>query len=152
MPSVSDIREGLAANLAAITGTQISAYMLDNPSPGMLQVAGVESLDYLRTMGDDATYTFIVEGCASLAAGDKGSQRRFDEWLQPVGATSVRAALEADRRLTKRLQGNGNVATNQSPAADDLIVREFRGYRRHRLPNNTEVLLGDWVVQVETSS
>lgn len=152
MASVQDLRLALAGNLAAIDSIQVSPWLLDNPTPGMLQVAGIEEADYVRTMGDDVTYTFIIEGCQSLAAGDKGSQKLFDKWIEPTGSLSVRAALKADKRLTRRWQEDGTVLTGQTALADSLVVRRFRGARRHKLPNGTEVLLGDWVVDVETAS
>lgn len=151
MPELDDIRQGLAANLAAIPDTQISAYMLDNPTPGMLQVAGLDEIEYDRTYGRDDTLFVVIEGCASLASGDIGSQKRFDRWLASSGAESVKAAVESDKTLTKRLQPDGTVQTGQPAAADALRVTRFRGYRRQRLENGTEVLLGDWIVQVETS-
>lgn len=151
MPELDDICEGLAANLAAIPDTQVSAYMLDNPTPGMLQVAGLDEIEYDKTFGRDDTLFVVVEGCASLAGGDIASQKRFRRWLASSGTESVKAAIEADRQLTKRLQHDGTVQTGQPAAADTLRVTRFRGYRRHRLENGTEVLLGDWIVQVETS-
>lgn len=149
---MTDIRLALAGNLATLADAQISPWLLDNPTPGMLQVAGVDDVDYLRTMGDDVTYVFAIEGVQSIAGGDKGSQKAFDKWIEPTGALSVRAALRADRRLTKRWQEDGTVLSGQAALADDLVVQRFRGYRRRRLPNGTEVLLGEWIVQVETAS
>lgn len=151
MPDFADIRRGLAGNLAAIADTQVSAYMLDNPSPGMLQVAGLDEIEYDRTFGRDDTLFVVIEGCASLAAGDIGSQKNFDRWLASSGAGSVKAAVESDKRLTKRLQQDGTVQTDQPAVADDLRVTRFRGYGRRRLENGTVVLLGEWIVQVETS-
>lgn len=151
MPAFDDIRRGIAGNLAAIADAQVSAYMLDNPTPGMLQVAGLDEIEYDNTYGRDDTLFVVVEGCASLAGGDIGSQKRFDRWLASSGAESVKAAVESDKRLTKRLQHDGTVQTGQVAVADDLRVTRFRGYRRHRLENGSEVLLGDWIVQVETS-
>lgn len=125
-------------------------YLLADPTSPVLQVAGPEDIDYLQTFGDDATFMFIIEGCTGRVSA-AGAQKRFDLWIAATGDQSVRQAVQADRRLTSRLMDDGSILTNQDPAADDLVVRQFRGYRRERLESGVEVLCGDFLVQVETS-
>lgn len=153
MPALDDICRAIAGNLAAIPDTQVSAYLLDNPTPGTLQVAGPGSIDFdTGGFGRDDTFFILIEGCASLAAGDIGSQRRFRRWCDSSGAHSVKQAVESDKNLTKRLLDDGTVQTGQPAVADDLRVTEFpRETNRERLENGTVVLVGRWIVQVETS-
>ena len=63
MAGFDDIRRGLAANLAALDGFFVSAYLKDDPTLPALQVAGVEPFEYgntFRRAGGD-TMRFIVE-------------------------------------------------------------------------------------------
>jgi hypothetical protein len=146
------IREGLAANLSGLPDCQVSPYLLDNPTPRMLSVAGFEEIDYAQSFGDDAQLMVIVEGCVDWGgAGDIAAQKKFDRWLAATGPESVREAVNSDLRLTSRLDVDGNLTNGHPPACDDLACMTFRGYRRARLTNGTTVLLGDWLVQVETS-
>ena len=49
MASLTDLREGLAATLASITGLQQSAYLLSNPTPPTAEVQP-GPVDYDLTM------------------------------------------------------------------------------------------------------
>jgi hypothetical protein len=149
MADIEAIRRGLAGNLRAVPDCQVSAYLLDNPTAAALQVAGFDEIDYVQSFGDDTSFSFVIEGSAGLAS-DIGSQQRFDRWLGATGDESVKSALEANRTLTSRLLDNGTVQTGQVALADDLQVRLFRGYRKARLANGSEVLLGDWLVELVT--
>src|SRR3989304_8197476 len=98
MATVAEIREGLRANLATITGCQVSAYMLSQPTtPCLYVVPGDIEFDQAMQRGMDR-WTFRVVALAGLAS-DIGAQKKLDEFLAPSGATSVKAAGEADRTL-----------------------------------------------------
>lgn len=146
---INDIRRGLAANLRALEDCQVSPWLLDSPTGPTLQVAGFEGIDYAQSYGQTSSLEVVIEGATPLAGGIRGAYERFDVWL--LGDDSVWDSLEANQTLTSRLRDNGSVLENQSPVADAVAVQEFRGYRRTRLANNIEVLLGDWLVQVITS-
>lgn len=152
MADFDDIRRGLAANLTVLRPDyQVSAYLLDDPSPPTLQVAGVESIDYdTGGYGDRAdTHSFVIEACFS-GTSDIGSQQLLDALLAPTGATSLKAAVEADRTLTSRLLDDGTVQTSQPAAVAYLRVTAYRGQSRFTLPNGTDVLLASWTVEVAT--
>ena len=90
MADLEPIREGLAANLAAITDCQVSAYMLARPSPPTLQVMGPDEIEYDTAFarGGDSL-RMIVQGFVGAVDG-KGAQKRLDQWLAGSGAQSVK--------------------------------------------------------------
>jgi len=150
--SLEEIRRGLAANLrAALPADEgsVSPYLEDDPTSPCLQVAGVESLDYVDAgMYGGGVLTMIVEGAVSLAGTSRGAQKIFDRWI--LGPGGVREAIEADPQLTSRLLDDGTVEAGHPPAADALVVREFRGYQRE-LVRNTERQLGIFAIEVHVS-
>lgn len=146
---LQNIRRGLAANLRALPDCQVSPYLLDSPTGPSLQVAGFDGIDFQQSFGRTTMLQVVVEGVTPLAGGSRGAYERFDEWI--LGDLSVQDVLEADQTLTSRLRDNGSVLENQDPVADSVAVQEFRGYRRVRVANNIEVLLGDWLLEVLTS-
>ncbi len=100
---MTQIRDGLAANLATVTGAQISSYQLSNPTTPAFAIfpAGTE-YNQAMARGLDR-WTFTVQAIVS-ASVDQGGQQQLDSYLAPSGSTSVRAALEADRTLGGAVQ------------------------------------------------
>lgn len=150
MADLDAIRQGLAANLvplrtAGIVG-QVSAYLLDNPTPVSLQVVGVDQAEY-DTQGFGAnqhSWTFIVEAALGLVS-DIGAQKTLNGLLE---TNAVKDALETDRLLTSRLGDTGQVTTGHTAAAQRLKVTRYRGHGRARFPNGVELLLATWEVEV----
>lgn len=161
MADLTDIRRGLAANLAVLKVAagftakgvkpigQVSPWLLDNPTPPSVLIAGVEAegLDYLGFGSSSISATFLVEACLGTVS-DIGSQKLLSALMAADGTTSLVAALEADGRLTSRLGDDGRVTTDQDPAATSVAVQGYRGQSRIKLGNTTEVLLATWAVQV----
>jgi len=129
--TVSEIRAGLAANLATITGTQIVSYQLSNPTTPSIAVfpAGV---DYNQAMARGLDkWTFTVQAIVS-ASVDQNGQQLLDSYLAPTGSTSIRAALESDRTLGGKVQ--------------NVQVTRVSGYT---LFGDTPPVLGaEWTVEV----
>ena len=96
MASIAAIRDGIAANLAAVPNLRVSATFLDAPRPPVAMVLP-DGIDYdLNANRGADTFTFIV----SLLVGradDRAAQRNIDVFV--VGPNSVKAAVEADRTL-----------------------------------------------------
>ena len=114
MTLVTDIREGIAANLVAVKGLQVSAYMLSRPTPPSAHVIPAEvSYDETMRRGMD-DYILTVQVFVAYVA-DVAAQQRLDGFLASSGATSVKAAIESDRTL------GGKV--------DDLRVTGASGYQ-----------------------
>lgn len=101
---IADLRQGLATNLAAIPEVQVSPYILSNPTPPTIWVAGLET-NYdtaygSRTTGSTYTdeYVALVQGFVALSE-DIGNQMLLDNLLAASGSYSVKAAIEADKTL-----------------------------------------------------
>ena len=136
MADPTDIREALAASLAAIDGVQASAWSLDNPTPPTLQVLGVDNIDYDTAFGGSSSeQTWIVQGFAGEVS-QRGAQARLARWYATTGDESVKAAIELDNTL--------------GGAVDQARVTSYTGDKVVSLPNQTRLLMGEWHVEVIT--
>lgn len=136
MPELSVIREGLAANLAALKGVQVSAYMLANPTPPACHVVPGET-NYDTAMGRGADQWILRIQAFVAHSGDIGSQKLLDRMLASSGAQSVKAAVESDKTL------GGMV--------DDLRVRRTGGYQTYIREGAPNVLGAEWEVEIIAS-
>ena len=92
------IREGLATRLTTIDGVQASAYMLASPTPPAIHVVP-PAIEYHQAMQNGfAELTFTVQAFVALGT-DIGAQKRLDEFREPTGSGSIKAAIEADKTL-----------------------------------------------------
>lgn len=137
---VKRLRAGLATNLSPLQGgMQVSAYVLDNPTPPCVYVAN-GPVEYDQTMGrghDD--WTFIVYGLVGYVS-DIGAQMKLDEMLAPSGSRSIKALIESDRTL-------GGVAYS-------LRVPMVSGSRVYTLagPGQSAPAIGaEWTVEIMVS-
>lgn len=133
MATLTQIREGLAANLSSIKGCQISAYPLDDPSPPTLQVNGPDVVEFdlaMRRGLDD--WTMVVQGFTG-APEERGKYVTLDKWLE--GSTGVKNAIESDITLGGIVHG--------------ARVTRIEAYRDFQLPHGGRVLFGAlWFIQV----
>lgn len=122
MTNPADLREALRANLAAVTGCQVSAYLLANPTPPCLMILG-GAVEYDRAMirGAD-TWTYTVQALAGLVT-DQGAQRTLDTWRRSSGTGSVKAAAETDRTLG----GNAHDMKVTAVSADAIYSPDGKG-------------------------
>lgn len=153
MASLSDIRSGLAANLAPLKTAgvirQVSPYLLPSPTPPSAQVAGVDEMTFLDFGAtSSAEWTVAIE----VALGkylEEAAWKVLDRLLATSGDESVVAAIEANPTLTSRYDADtGAVTTGQTAACDSLEVSEFAGTSRFTFPNGVELLLARWNVTV----
>jgi len=122
MPTLSDIRTGLATNLATIDGLRTSAFVPDEPKPPIAVIFPDNiSFDTAFNRGLD-TYSFSVQVIVSKVS-DRNAQSNLDGYCNPDGAQSVKAAIESDRTLGGLIQ--------------DLRVTEARDYRAATINENT---------------
>lgn len=155
MPDLTDIREGLAANLDVLRAAghvgQVSPFLLDNPTPPALMVAGVSELEFLTfgSVGNPpgVRWQFLIEACVGKTS-DVGSQKILNALLAPTGSSSLVAAVEADAALTSRLNEEGTLRTGQEPAAESVSFTEYRGQTPFVLENGIRVLLATWAFEV----
>jgi hypothetical protein len=135
------IRQGLANALAPLntptSWIQITPYMIVNPTPPHIQIMpGEITYDIAGRRGGDELI-FVVQGFV-VANFDVNSQKKLDQMLADGGPMSVKALVEADRRL-------GGVI-------DDLRVRRNSGYNVYSLQSRGPVLGADWEVEVVSST
>lgn len=136
-------------------GFQISPWFQEAPRSPTLQVVGLEDIDYdivFQHDGYDNTgdrLVVIVEA-AIPAKNDLATQMRLDKLH---GASSLKAALEADDTLTSRWQDDQTVTGGHAAACDQLRVRRYRGQTRsivQRDSGGVDVLLAHWEVELLT--
>jgi hypothetical protein len=98
MASVSELRTGIATNLATITGLRTSAFMPDNPNPP-IAVVMPSSISY-----DDVfkrgmqTYVFNVLVIVDRVA-ERTAQIKLDGFVSSTGSSSIKRAIESDKSL-----------------------------------------------------
>lgn len=136
MPTLAQIREGLAANLeAGVADVQVSAYLLSRTTAPSLQVSGPQEVDFDEAFGRGLDRWTLTVWALAGAATDKGAQKRLDAMIDPSGAGSVKAAVEADTTL-------GGIV-------DDLRVETCSGYTMYALNDATQLYLGaQWRVAI----
>ena len=97
MATVAQLRSGLFDVLDGISGVHAYSYEPDTPVPPALVVA-TYSADYDLVMGAGTTYTFDIYVILGRQV-DRSFQEQIDSYLQPAGATSIKAAVAADPTL-----------------------------------------------------
>ena len=98
MPTITEIRNGLATNLATISGLRTSAEIPDNPSPPIAVVQLQRVAFDGAFQGGMTTYDLIVSVIVGRVA-EREAGRRLDAYSSSSGASSVKKAIESDRTL-----------------------------------------------------
>lgn len=97
MASITDIRAGLATNLATISGLRTSAEMPDNPNPPV-GIVSLDTVEYDQAYAKGlVTYNFTVTVIVGRSA-ERTAQRLLDSYIS-TGEKSVKNALESDKSL-----------------------------------------------------
>lgn len=98
MATVTQIRDGLAANLATISGLRTSATVPDNPNPP-IAIVEPTSVNYDTTFGRGLDeYLFKITVIAGRA-DERSGQNKLDGYCNPSGSLSVKTAVESDKTL-----------------------------------------------------
>lgn len=122
MATISDLREGIAENLATINGLRVSPYMPDNPNPPMAVVTP-QSIEYHKAFKNGfSTYNFVVAVYVGRVS-ERAAQASLDAYCASSGSSSIKSAIESDKTLSGR--------------AFDLIVSEMRSYGSITIGENT---------------
>jgi hypothetical protein len=135
--SLTAIRAGLAANLSGIAGVEnVSPYVLSNPTPPVIWVrpAPDELITYHGAMRNGLELWHLVVEAYVGVGSDVGAQMLLDTLVESTGASSVKAALEADKTL--------------GGAAADLKVDDAHGYAEYARPDGPSLLGCRWNVLV----
>lgn len=126
------MRQGIAANLATISGLRTASTIPDDPKPPVA-IVRPNSITFDTSFARDTDeYEFSVIVLVGRV-DERSAQNKLDSFCEPVGATSVKTAIESDKSL------GGN--------AYSLRVREMRNYQQ--IPVGEVIYLGaEFVVQV----
>ena len=103
MATISDIRDGIATNLATITGLRTTETVPDNPQPPVA-IIQPNSIEYDRAFqrGLDQ-YSFTVTVIVGRAS-ERNAQRLLDTYCGGSGSSSVKTAIESNRTLSGVIQ------------------------------------------------
>jgi hypothetical protein len=130
MPTISEIRAGLATNLATIAGLRSSATVPDNPSPP-IAIVNVSSVDYNQSMQRGLTLYNMTVSVIVSRVDERSGQNRLDGYASTSGAASIKNAIESDRSLggkvfDLRCSELSNVSTVVLAAGDvTYLVADF---------------------------
>ena len=95
--SIAEIRAGLAANIATISGLRVAAEIPDNPSPPIAVIA-LNNISYDLAMARGTTlYNFTVTLIVGRVA-EREAQRKLDAFAGD-GERSIKSAVQSDRTL-----------------------------------------------------
>jgi hypothetical protein len=133
MANISDLRAGIATNLATISGLRTSATVPDSINPPIAVVMPntiTYDTAFARSGGDE--YEFLVMVIVGRV-DERTAQNRLDGYCSGTGASSVKAAIESDKTLGGK--------------AFSLRVTSLRNYNQVTVGDVT-YLSGEFVVQV----
>lgn len=95
--SITDIRDGIATNLATISGLRTSAELPDQPNPP-IAVVQLNNVTYDQAFqGGLVLYNFTITVIVGKVA-ERLAQQRLNAYAS-TGAGGVKTALESDRTL-----------------------------------------------------
>lgn len=98
MPTITQIRDGIATNLATISGLRTASEIPDNPSPPIAIVQLQRVAFDGAFQGGMTTYDLIVSVVVGRVA-EREAGRRLDAYTSTSGASSIKEAIESDRTL-----------------------------------------------------
>lgn len=113
MANITELREGIATNLATIPGLRTAPTIPDNPNPpiAIVQLSRVQyHQDFKRGMSE---YNFAVQVVVGRV-DERSAQQRLDLYCSSTGEYAVGLAIESDRTLGGK--------------AFDCIVTEMTNY------------------------
>lgn len=95
--SIATIRDGLAANVATISGLRVAKEIPDNPNPPVAVIM-LSNVSYNGAMHNGlVTYNFVITIIVGKVA-EREAQRKLDGYIS-TGAGSLKAAVESDKSL-----------------------------------------------------
>lgn len=98
MASITDLRAGLATNLATISGLRVSPELPDNVNPPHAIIA-FDRVEYHQSFKNGmASYGFTIQLIVSRV-DERNAQRYLDAYVSTTGSSSVLLAVESDKTL-----------------------------------------------------
>jgi len=133
--SIAELRQGIATNLATISGLRVSEFIPDNPNPP-IAVVQFDRAQYHLDMGNGMTeYNFVVQVIVGRA-DERTAQRNLDSYCSSTGSSSILLGVESNRTLSGK--------------AFDTIVTEMSSYGPV-LVNDTTYLGAEFQIRVLAS-
>lgn len=133
MASISDLRAGLATNLATVSGLRTSATVPDqiNPPIAVVMPASITyDTAFARSGGDEYEFTVMV---IVGRVDERMAQNKLDAYCSGTGTQSIKTAIESNRTLGGK--------------AFDCRVTTLRNYNQVTVGDVT-YLAAEFVVQV----
>jgi hypothetical protein len=135
MASISELRDGLAANLRTISGLRVSAEIPEGVNPPNAIVV-FDRVQYHQSYKNGmASYAFTIQVIVSRVE-ERNAQRYLDAYCSTTGSSSVLLAVESDKTLGGK--------------AFDTYVSEMSSYGSINIQDNT-YLAAEFQVQVLAS-
>lgn len=135
MASITELREGIATNLATISGLRTAATIPDSPNPP-IAIVMFDRVEYHQSYKNGlANYSFSVQVIVARV-DERNAQRYLDGYVSTTGASSVLLAIESDKTLGGK--------------AFDCVVSEMSNYGSISVGENT-YLAAEFQVQVLAS-
>lgn len=98
MPTIAEIKNGLATNLATISGLRTSGTIPEQVNPPVAIIT-FNTVEYDSTFGRGMDmYSFTVTVIVSRADA-RNAQNLLDVYCAPTGTSSIKTAIELDRSL-----------------------------------------------------
>ena len=98
MPTIAELKNGLATNLATISGLRTSSTIPEQVNPPVAIIT-FNNVDYDTTFGRGLDmYSFTVTVIVSRADA-RNAQNLLDVYCAPTGSSSIKTAIELDRSL-----------------------------------------------------
>lgn len=95
--SIATIRDGIAANVATISGLRVAKEIPDNPNPPVAVIM-LSNVSYDGAMHRGlVTYNFVITIIVGRVA-EREAQRKLDGYIS-TGSGSLKAAVESDKTL-----------------------------------------------------
>lgn len=95
--SIAAIRDGVAANVATISGLRVAKEIPDNPNPPVAVIM-LNNVSYDGAMHRGlVTYNFVITIIVGRVA-EREAQRKLDGYIS-TGSGSLKAAVESDKTL-----------------------------------------------------
>ena len=125
--TVSQVATGLATNLATISGLRTSTYQPEQLNPPFA-FPTLNRIEYHKAFSDGGV---VMDWTINVIVGryaDRNAFATLDGYLSYSGATSIRAAIEADKTLggvcqTLVLPSGANITSLSSADAEFLQIQ-----------------------------
>lgn len=121
MATLTEIRQGLAARCATISGLRTVATMPEQPQPPVA-IVQPETVEYdLNAKNGLTRYNMIVTVVVARADA-RSAQNQVDAYVAPTGTSSIKAAIEGDRTLGGKVNTCRVVSVSNYTMLDTLEV------------------------------